>query len=108
MAKDDKDYAKLLKIMRRQGGKDNPVLLELGEMTSKNTCMVGELELDADDLLVAEPLITGYHKAVNNNNPSLKNENTFVDPLKKGDEVVLLKIEGEDDTYVVLCKVVSL
>ena len=101
MAKDDKDYAKLLKIMRRQGGKDNPVLLELGEMTSKNTCMVGELELDADDLLVAEPLITGYHKAVNN-------KNTFVDPLKKGDEVVLLKIEGEDDTYVILCKVVSL
>ncbi len=108
MARDDKDYAELLKIMRRQGSKDNPVLLELGEMTDQNTCMVGELELDEDDLLVAEPLITGYHKAVNNNNPSLKNDNTFIEPLKKGDEVVLLKIEGDDDVYVILCKVVSL
>lgn len=56
---------------------------------------------------MAECLVTGYHKAVNNSNPSLKNSNTFVEPLKKGDTVVLMKLE-EQDTYVILSKVVEL
>lgn len=107
MGKEDKQMARLLKIMREQGKKDNPETLVIGTMTSSNSCTIGELELDAEDLLVAECLVTGYHKAVNNSNPSLKNSNTFVEPLKKGDTVVLMKLE-EQDTYVILSKVVEL
>lgn len=107
MGKEDKQVARLLSIMREQGKKDNPETLVLGTMTSSNSCTVGELPLDSDDLLIAEHLTTGYHKAVNSNNPSLKNDSTFVNPLKKGDQVVLMKVE-EQDVYVILCKVVEL
>lgn len=107
MGKEDKQMARLLGIMREQGKKDNPETLVLGTMTSSNSCMVGELPLDSDDLLIAEYLTTGYHKAVSSNNPSLKNDSTFVNPLKKGDQVVLMKVE-EQDVYVILCKVVEL
>lgn len=107
MGKEDRQMARLLDIMREQGKKDNPETLVIGTMTSANTCTVGDLSLDAEDLLAAEHLTTGYHKAVNNNNPSLKNDNTFVKPLKKGDTVVLMKLEDQD-TYVILSKVVSL
>ena len=39
----DKDYAKLLKMMRNQGAKDNPSSLELGTMMSGKSCSVGDL-----------------------------------------------------------------
>lgn len=107
MGKEDKQMARLLNIMREQGKKDNPETLVLGTMTSSDSCMIGDLPLDSEDLLIAEYLTTGYHKAVSGSNPSLKNEDTFIKPLKKGDQVVLMKIE-EQDVYVILCKVVEL
>lgn len=81
----DKDFAKLLVMMREQGSKDNPTTLELGEMLSPNTCTVGELPLDEDDLLI---------------NSSLKGK------LVKGDLVALMQLFDQEE-YVILCKVVS-
>lgn len=89
MGKEDKQIARLLKIMREQGKKDNPETLVIGTMSSAKSCTVGELELDAEDLLVAEHLVTDGSR------------------LKKGDTVVLMKLE-EQDTYVILSKVVEL
>lgn len=57
-------YEQIIALMRQQGSKGNPSVLQFGEMTSGTTCMVGDLELEKDDLLVAEHLVTGYHKAV--------------------------------------------
>lgn len=81
----DKDFARLLEMMREQGGKDNPTTLELGEMLSSDTCTVGELPLDEDDLYI---------------NASLKGK------LEKGDLVALMQLSDQDE-YVILCKVVS-
>ena len=49
-------YEQILTLMRQQGGKSNPSVPVLAEMTSATTCAVGDLILDADDLLVAEHL----------------------------------------------------
>lgn len=85
MGKSDKDFAKLLKLMQRQGEANNPTGLEVGVMNSSNTCSIGDLELDKDDILL---------------NSSLKGN------LKKGDTVVAMQL-GDQDMYVILCKVVD-
>lgn len=111
---EDQAFAKFLDIMRRQGSKDNPTTIEIGVMKDATTCMLGDLELDTEDLLYAEHLVTGYHKAVDSITPSLKNDDTFIYPLKAGDTVVLMRLYGtgedqdEPDTYIILDKVVSL
>lgn len=84
-SRSDKDMARLLNIMREQGGKDNPSLPEIGTMTSSNSCTIGELPLDDDDLLI---------------NSSLKGK------LEKGDEVLVTQIMDQD-VYVIICKVVD-
>ena len=79
----DKDYAKILKMMRVQGAKNNPPCLELGTMMAKRKCSVGDLVLDKDDLMV---------------NSSVKSS------LSKGDTVACLSIPSAG-VYVILCKV---
>lgn len=49
-------YERIIKMMREQGAVNNPASLQLGEMTSAKTCKIGDLKLDADDLLIAEHL----------------------------------------------------
>lgn len=95
MAKSDKDFAKLLKIMQRQGEANNPTGLEIGVMTSAKKCSVGDLELDEDDLLIAEHLITGYYT---------KNDK-YIKPLAKGDVVAVQQID--DETYAILERMVG-
>lgn len=86
--KESKQVARLLDIMRDQGGKDNPETLLIGVMKSAKTCSIGDLVLDAEDLLV-NSYYTGNNK------------------LHKGDQVVLMKVQDQD-IYVILSKVVSL
>lgn len=99
-------YEIMIDIMRTQGAKDNPPELKIGVMKNATTCELGTQEIDKDFLLVAEHLITGYHKAVNNTSPSTKNDNTFVGPLKKGDMVLLYKLN--DENYIILERLVEL
>lgn len=118
MSKNDKDFAKLLGIMREQGSKDNPTTLELGIMTSSNTCSLGDLELEADDILINEYLVTppqikyeATMKVKGGTNNSYEGtiteaEYTKTSKLKKGDMVVLMRVEDQD-MYVILCKVVD-
>ena len=63
-------YEELLKIMRREGSKDNPPAIQVGIMDGPNSCNIGELKLSRDDLLIAEHLATGYHIAVCGEDPS--------------------------------------
>jgi hypothetical protein len=116
MGKSDKDFAKLLKLMQRQGEANNPRGLEIGVMTSSNTCSIGDLELEADDLLINEtllkPVLTELAFNIIQNSGGTSHTYSWVDkskyfkPLKKGDMVVLLKLEDQD-MYVILCKVVD-
>lgn len=116
MGKSDKDFAKLLKLMQRQGEANNPKGLEIGVMTSSNTCSIGDLELDKDDLLVNEtllkPVLTELDFNIQSSGGTSHTHNwvdksKYFKPLKKGDIVVLLKLEDQD-MYVILCKVVEM
>lgn len=134
MSKSDASFAKLLGMMRDQGSKDNPTTIELGEMTSPTTCTVGELELDEDDLLFNEmllkPVLTELNFEIQNNggvshSHSWVDKSKYIEPLKKGDIVAVMRLfepdegdtkvdggvadvkSGGQDTYIVLCKVVS-
>ncbi len=99
-------YEEILNMMRIEGSKDNPKPIQIGEMSSATECCIGELKLSAEDLLIAEHLKTGYHFAVNHDNPSLKDETTFSDGLKKGDLVAVYRIN--DETYIILERLVEI
>ena len=112
MSKDDKCYAELLKMMQRQGEANNPIGLEKAVMTGNKSCIVGELELDEEDLLVSDHLLTGYYKAKDPENPlsfstisELKSCIEYVEPLKEGDTVIVQQVD--DETYVILERVVG-
>lgn len=77
-------YEKIITMMKNAPSKkqqiNSPFLL--GEMTSNNTCSIGDIELDEDDLLI---------------NTSLENK------LEAKDTVLLSRL-NEDD-FIILCKV---
>lgn len=66
--------------------------IRLGEITANHGCKIGELELFKDDLVFSEILLTGFSKS----------EDDFVEPIKKGDRVLVLKISEE--LYAVIAK----
>lgn len=108
MANNDKDFAKLLKMMQRQGEANNPTGIEIGVMTGAKTCTVGELELDEEDLLIAEHLITGYYVAINPKNPYKSGDvpdSEYIPPLKAGDVVAVQQVD--DETYAILERMVG-
>ncbi len=84
-------YERLIKVMRAQKGKSENVF-KIGTITQGLGCKAGELELFREDLFFSEELITGY----------LKGEDDFVLPVKKGDRVLLVRLN--DEAFAVLCR----
>lgn len=76
-------YEKIIKTMREQS--ESAPSMKVGTMLSENTCVMGQITLDEDDLLVSSHL---------------------KEKLKKNDDVLLVRIS--EDTYVILAKVVGL
>ena len=106
-------YEKLIMTIRKEGARNNPPSLFLGEMTSKDECLIGSLTLDKDDLLFAEHLTKKMVSAVDIkaddkgvSKTGINDKSKYIEPLKKGDKVLLYKINSEK--YVVIEKVVSL
>lgn len=99
-------YSELLGIMRKEGKKDNPPTIQRGIMKDATSCLAGELFLSGDDLLVAEHLKTGYHYAVDGDNPPLKDKSTYIEPLKEGDTVAVCHLD--DEKYIILGRLVGL
>lgn len=81
----DHYYAEMLKMMREQGGKDNPITLQLGVMKSSDSVAIDDLILNAEDLYIADYLVS---------------------ELKKNDLVAVQKL-NDDDMYVIIARVVS-
>lgn len=111
----DQYFVEMLKIMREQGRKDNPVTLQLGIMKSANSVKVGDLVLSAEDIYIAEHLVSGYTREVevpyvddvlSNGEPTVQDSITFSDGLKKGDLVAVQKLQNTNK-YVILAKVVA-
>lgn len=97
-------YDKMLMLMRKQGAVLNSQKLALGTMTGDKTCEVGGMELDSEDLIIAEHLLYSICTDAE--------REEYISPLKAGDEVVLYPIVANDkhavDRYVILEKVVRL
>jgi len=123
----DKDYADLLNMMRTQGAKDNPTTLQLGIMQSANSVKINDLILNAEDLYISTHLLSGYARSIKvpyvsnvevdttvssgfSDDRDVKlttqSNTVFTDGLKKGDIVAVMKL-NDNDTYVILDKVVS-
>jgi len=107
----EEHYANMLQFMRNQGAHDNPETLYIGTMLSSNSVEVDGLKLDEDDFLIADylksgwdmPLTSPYWNGYYNTKDSITRKGSG---LKKGDTVAIMKCEN-NDTYVILCKVVS-
>lgn len=87
-------YERMIKVMRVNAKKALPLDIEIATMTSGTACTKGELNLERDDLLIAEHLLTGY----------LAPDESVISPLKKGDKVIIKRISGEK--YVIIERVI--
>lgn len=103
----DQNYSEFLELMRNQGRMDNPQTLFIGTVktwasdNSKIEIEVDDLILDQEDILVADYLMDGFKFPLKTTNPAVKKGG-----LKKGDLVAVMKC-NDNDTYVILAKVVS-
>ena len=117
---------KLINAMRKEGGRNNPPPLILGEMTAAKKCSIKGMEFSGDELYFAEHLLkhelkvsitdtktqgtsggTGEESfAFHTHDIELdKKKVTFETTLKKGDLVLCYRVA--DDKYVIIEKVVS-
>lgn len=102
-------YEQIINLMRKQGAVKNPASLQLAEMTSATTCKIGDLKLEADDLLIAEHL-TDYEIDIESD---LEAQTTTASQhaikvhgaLKKGDLVLIQRMS--DEQYVIIEKLVE-
>lgn len=76
-------YERLLEVMRKQGKKDNPPLLQLADVESDEIVKLGTLSLSKDDYVKADT----------------------ISELQSGDTVLMYQIS--DNQYIMICKVVS-
>lgn len=100
------DYERIIEVMRKANEKNKGSCIQKGIMQSDDTCKIGDLVLSKEDFLLPEPLKTGYFKNIDSENPSKKEESTFVKPLQKGDIVAAYRLNEEE--YIILAKLVSL
>ncbi|WP_240951473.1 DUF2577 domain-containing protein [Caldanaerobacter subterraneus] len=119
----------MLKIIREQGAYHNPPPIQIGEVISPPPNIkirVGDLQLDRDDVLIADYLLADYARQIELKNVTLQStlstvaEHTHTidsfqinqanlklkDTLKTGDLVALLAT-ADRQTFIVLCKVVK-
>ena len=131
----DQYFAEMLNMMREQGRKDNPVTLQLGVMQSANSVKIDDLVLNAEDLYIADYLVSGYTRKIKvpyvsgvtvdttqesgfvsanssgkysdpDTRTSTQSQIIFTDGLKKGDLVAVQKLQNTNK-YVILVKVVE-
>lgn len=118
-------YEKIIKIMRNQGAVKNPVSLQLAEMTDATSCDVGELHLEAEDLLISQHLTDYEIKIDIEDKGELNSATTTVaqhkhdiatftsietkikvhGKLKKGDLVLVQRLS--DEKYVIIEKLLE-
>lgn len=62
--KNQNAFAELLDTMREMGAKDNPITVLVGKVTSASPLVVkiNEIEIDKDNLLIADYLLAGYER----------------------------------------------
>lgn len=129
----DNPYSKIIEQMKKQGASSNPPSIEIGEVILPNplTIKIGDLQIDKDNILIADYLLKDYRRKVKipevtatgeTNNVSVGDhgthkhsvdkigvnevEITFLDTLKQGDKLAILST-GDGQTYIILARVVD-
>lgn len=112
----DHNYSEFVEVLRDEGKKYNPQTLFIGTMKSATSVEIDDLILEGDDLYIADylmegykfPLVTPYVSSVSFGSETYSTTNPAVrkSGLKKGDLVAVMKC-NDNDTYVILAKVVS-
>ena len=97
-------YERIIKMMREQGAAYNGPSLQLGEMSSKTVCMVGDLKLEKDDYLISQHL-TEHEITIEEPGYNKKTVKVY-SRLKKGDIVLVQRIS--DEQYVIIERLVEL
>ena len=106
-------YTRLLELMQKNGAALNPPSILLGEVISVSPLVisVGDTEVDNDNIYIADYLLEDYSRLINLLNiptigtveTTMKYTNTFA----AGDLLAVLPTIDEQ-TYIILCRVVSL
>lgn len=111
----DQYFAEMLSMMREQGRKDNPTTVQLGVMQSEDSVKIDDLTLYAEDLYIADYLVSGYARELSvpyvsdvsaDVQVSKQDKLTCADGLKKGDLVAVQRLQNTN-RYVILAKVVE-
>lgn len=115
-------YVEILKHMQNQGAKFNPPAMQLGEMVNSTTLKIGDLQVDKDNLLIADYLLNTYKRKIKiptTTATGIVGEHSissigipdaqmnFTDTLKAGDVVLVTPI-SDMQLYIILAKVVKL
>lgn len=121
-------YSKMIEIMKNQGTKsNNPLIAIVIESPPNLVIKINDLQIDKVNILIADYLLSGYKRNIripevsatgetnetNTHKHSINKiginnmETTFLDTLKKGDKLAVLPTDDKQ-TYIVLCRVVSL
>lgn len=133
--KNDHNYAEMLEMMREQGAKDNPVTIQIGVMQSANSVKIDDLTLNAEDLYIADYLVSGYTRQIKvpyvsgvtvdttqsdpfgtvdgngvyhdpDTRTTTQKQITYTDGLKAGDMVLVQKL-NDNNKYAIIVRVVE-
>lgn len=89
-------YEKIIKMMQQQSKSHSVIAITV--MDTATTCRFNELPLDAEDILIADHLKTGWYKK---NGDSMQ----YIEPVKAGDTVLIVKLSEE--LYAIVERLVS-
>lgn len=91
----DKPYEKLFYEVNKISSEQQKTIIK-ATMKTSSSITLGDIPLDTDDLVISEHLKTGYYIS----------PEQFIEPLKAGDTVLLLKLS--DEQYAIIERLVSL
>lgn len=127
-------YSKMIEIMQKQGSTSNSPTIAIGEVISSNplTVKIGDLQIDKDNILIADYLLKDYKRIVKipevpatgeTNEVTIEThgthkhsvekiginevEITFLDTFKQGDKLAIIPT-SDRQTFIILARVVSL
>lgn len=124
-------YSDMVKLMQQHGAKLNPPSIQLGEVLSSSplTVKTGDIQLNKNNLLIADYLLNNYQRKINVSTTEasgstdkqtvgdhgehshgiteigLTGSIEYTDTLNTGDIVALIQID--DATFLILCRVVK-
>lgn len=90
-------------IKANQSGGGATILI--GTMSGPDSCKIGTLPLEREDLYIPDYLLTGYLISCTGKGEFVRpGEFILMDPLKEGDMIAITRLS--DEKYVVLARVV--